>query len=323
MGQVYFAVPGSAMPVDRAALRDAWIFSVALLVTPYPRFSQFGRKNSQHGHILLRFSLCDGADSGREAGIRNASELCRLPPYSEAYPNTSIGQRASALDKVYRGRLLLPRESLSMATITTLKTTPHTRIENSIIVNMADIGVYAYAVYCAIKMHLNQTTGACFPSYATIARMTGIHRSTVIDCVKTLTARKLISPLWRYKEDGSHASNQYDFQQACGSAPSKKNEEVVKNEQGGRPERPPVVAPNDHPSRPERPEQSSSLNKKIRTIAEVDFYPTEKQKTCPHPSTEIVHLSDNVTLCHHCYGLLDENLKLREEDKPAKRVCAA
>ena len=69
-----------------------------------------------------------------------------------------------------------------MATITAIKTIPHTRIENTVIANMADIGVYAYAVYSAIKMHLNQATGACFPSYATIARMTGIHRSTVIDC---------------------------------------------------------------------------------------------------------------------------------------------
>jgi hypothetical protein len=209
-----------------------------------------------------------------------------------------------------------------MATITAIKTIPYTRIENTIIANMADIGVYAYAVYCAIKMHLNQATGACFPSYATIARMTGIHRSTVIDCVKKLTALKLVSPLWRYKEDGSHASNQYDFQAPATPAPSKNIEKSAQAGQGSRPERPPLVAQDDHPSRPERPEQSEN-NKKKRTIAEVDFCPTEKQKTCAHPSTEIVYLSDNVTLCHHCYGLLDENLKLREEDKPAERVCAA
>ena len=126
-----------------------------------------------------------------------------------------------------------------MATITALKTTPNTRIENIIIVNMADIGVYCYAVYSAIKMHLNQTTGACFPSYATIARMTGIHRSTVIDCVKKLTALKLVSPLWRYKEDGSHASNQYNFQTPETPVPAKKAENIVQKAQCGRPERPP------------------------------------------------------------------------------------
>lgn len=221
-----------------------------------------------------------------------------------------------------------------MATITPLKTTPHTRIENSIIANMADIGVYGYAVYSAIKMHLNQATGACFPSYATIARMTGIHRSTVIDCVKTLTARKLISPQWRYKENGSHASNQYNFQGTQINVPSKIQETGIpvpskqadtsdQTFQGSRPERPPVVAEDDHPSRPEPPEQSSSLNKKNRTIAEVNLFPTEKQKTCPHPRSEIVLLADNITLCHHCYGLLDANLTLIvHEDNPPETPYA-
>jgi hypothetical protein len=221
-----------------------------------------------------------------------------------------------------------------MATITALKTIPHTRIENTIIANMADIGVYAYAVYCAIKMHLNQTTGACFPSYATIARMTGIHRSTVIECVKKLAALKLVSPLWRYKEDGSHASNQYNFQgtQKGVASASQGTEIPVPSQQaympdqaiqGSRPEPPPVVAEDDHPSRPVRPEQSSSLNKKIRTIAEVDLMPTERQKTCPHPPEHIVMLPDNITICNHCYGLLDDNLKLIEENKPAEIVSAA
>ena len=199
-----------------------------------------------------------------------------------------------------------------MATITPLTHTPHTRIENTIIANMAEIGVYCYAVYCAIKMHLNQATGDCFPSYATIARITGIHRSTVIECVKKLRVLKLISPLWRFKEDGSHTSNQYDFQQAGTSAPAKKNEEVGKTVQGGRPERPPLVGEDDHPGRPERPEQSES-NKKNRTIDEVDFMVTEKQQTCPHPASEIVILPDKITICNHCYGLLNENLTLQEE----------
>jgi hypothetical protein len=124
-----------------------------------------------------------------------------------------------------------------MATITPIKVIPHTRIENSVIANMADIGVYCYAVYSAIKMHLNQTTGACFPSYATIARITGIHRSTVIECVKTLTARKLISPHWRYKEDGGHASNQYNFGRLRALQKRLKNHLIQLR----------VVVQNDHP----------------------------------------------------------------------------
>jgi hypothetical protein len=209
-------------------------------------------------------------------------------------------------------------------------------------------------------MHVNQATGACFPSYATIARITGIHRSTVIECVKKLRVLKLISPQWRFKEDGSHASNQYDFQQsgkagatpmqgAEQSSPSPKIEKVGKTVQGGRPEPPPLVGEDDYPSRPQRPEQSET-NKKQRTIDDVDFFaenfpqnshkslinshicpsenqknvqPTEKQRACPHPPTEIVFLAENVTICHHCYGLLDENLKLQEEETPSVEIVAA
>ena len=50
--------------------------------------------------------------------------------------------------------------------------------------------------------------------------------------------------------------------------------------------------------------------------------PTEKQKTCPHPPEFIVILPDNITICHHCYGLLDENLKLIEDNGPDKNQAA-
>jgi hypothetical protein len=192
-----------------------------------------------------------------------------------------------------------------MATITPLKHTPHTCIENSIIDNMAQIGVYGYAVYCAIKRHLNQKTGDCFPSYGTIARKIGIDRGTVIRYVKKLQALGLLSPQLRFKEDGSPTSNQYNFDKGSGT------------------KQPPVVAQDNHPSSAPPPKQSLISNKKQRTTAEVNLMPTEKQQTCPHPPSEIVFLADNVTICHHCYSLLDENLKLVSEDKPIENVQAA
>jgi Helix-turn-helix domain len=192
-----------------------------------------------------------------------------------------------------------------MAEITPLKHTPHTCIENSIIDNMAQIGVYGYAVYCAIKRHLNQKTGDCFPSYGTIARKIGIDRGTVIRYVKKLQALGLLSPQLRFKEDGSPTSNQYNFDKGSGT------------------KQPPVVAQDNHPSSAPPPKQSLISNKKQRTTAEVNLMPTEKQQTCPHPPSEIVFLADNVTICHHCYSLLDENLKLVSEDKPIENVQAA
>ena len=197
--------------------------------------------------------------------------------------------------------------------MTTHAITPHTRIDNSIIDDLAaKIGIYGLGIYVAIKRHLNQKTGDCFPSYKTIARKLGIDRGTVIRYVKKLKAFNVISPELRFKEDGSPTSNQYNFDKGSGS------------------EHPPVVAEDNHPGSPPPPEQSEP-NKKLRSITDVDFIaeknrqtpmPTERQKACQHPPSEIVFLADNVTICHHCYGLLDENLKLREEDRQPEIVAA-
>jgi hypothetical protein len=177
--------------------------------------------------------------------------------------------------------------------------TPHTRIDNSIIDNVAaQIGIYGLGIYVAIKRHLNQKTGDCFPSYKTIAKKLHIDRGTVIRYVKKLKAFNLLDPQLRFKEDGSPTSNQYDF------------------DQGGCSKQPEVVAEDNHPGCTKPPEQVPIHNKKQRTITEVDLMPTEKQKACPHPPSEIVFLADNITVCHHCYGLLDENLKLQEEETP-------
>jgi hypothetical protein len=199
--------------------------------------------------------------------------------------------------------------------MTTHAITPHTRIDNSIIDECASqIGIYGLGIYVAIKRHLNTRTGECYPSYQTIARKLGIDRSTVIRYVKKLKALNLLSPLLRFKEDGSPTSNQYNFQPAENSAPLGSRGSGIKP--------PPVVVEDNHPSSPPPPKQSEP-NMKQRTISDVDLMPTEKQKTCPHPSKEIVFLADNITVCNHCYGLLDENLKLAEEDTPRVEIVAA
>jgi len=208
---------------------------------------------------------------------------------------------------------------------------PHIRIDNSIIDEyLPKIGPYGYTIYSVIKRYFNQKTGDCYPSYKTIAKKSGIDRSTVIRYVKKLKDFNLISPEWRFKEDGSHTSNQYNFHGRKNTESSKNIAESVQIDQetqisvpvGSGTKPLPVVAEDNHPSSPPPPKQSEP-NKKQRTITDVDFYPTEKQKTCPHPVPAIVHLSDNITVCHHCYGLLDENLKLQEEEIPSVEIVAA
>src|SRR5919205_3661000 len=222
-----------------------------------------------------------------------------------------------------------------MATVTPITVVPHTRIDNDIILNMAEIGVYCYAVYSAIKMHRNQKTGKCIPSYSRLAHMTGIHRSTVIECVKKLRARNLVDRRWRFKEDGSHTSNQYNFaaaetsgsSQPQGTAipvPSQQAATAGQPMQGSRPERPPLVAEDDHPGRPGRPEQVFSLNKEEeRTSEPLASLPTEKQKACPHPPEEIACLSENIIICNHCFALLDEHPLLATITVPSSNKRAS
>ena len=192
---------------------------------------------------------------------------------------------------------------------------PHTRIDNNIIDNLpAQIGIYGLGIYVAIKRYLNTKTGDCYPSYQTIAKKLHIDRSTVIRYVKKMKELNVISPEWRFKEDGSHTSNQYNFQGTQKEVPLEKVAHPVQIDQGTQ-----ISVPSGSGSKPppgsgsEPPKQEKK--KRERTIAEIDLMPTEKQKACPHPPEFIVILPDNITICHHCYGLLDEHLKLIQEEK--------
>jgi hypothetical protein len=100
---------------------------------------------------------------------------------------------------------------------------------------------------------------------------------------------------------------------------------------GGSPDDLPPCPSATDPRSAADPKQSSLLNKKERTSERLAALPTEKQQACPHPPSEIVFLSDNIIVCHHCYGLLDENLTLissrpasaEEGTPPTEGVCAA
>ena len=231
-------------------------------------------------------------------------------------------------------------KQLLMAAITPI---PHTRIENSIIDKYTpQIGLSCLGMLALIKRYLNQKSGQCNPSYATLAKKAGVDRSTIIRYVKKLKAFNLLDPQLRFREDGGYASNQYIFSTAADHPTQQKPvnpclEEPSDKETGIDP---PLVPEHTHPSgnfatppgcdaapcpsAPLPPKQVfSSQNKKERTISEVDLMPTEKQKTCPHPPEFIVILPDNITICNHCYGLLDENLRLIEEEKTPTEIVEA
>jgi hypothetical protein len=235
-----------------------------------------------------------------------------------------------------------------MATITSLKLRSNYYLIDNILVDeyAEKIGAIGIAIYNVLARYADRKTGICFPCIGTIAAKLRLSRTTVKKYLKILYKFDLITILHRVSPDGDPTSNSYMLLDPSPEkrALRRRQLEALLTPQegtftlpgGGSPaDRPPCPSATD-PQSPADPKQSSPLNKKNGTSLR-DVAPTEKQKTCAHPPEGIVFLPDNITICHHCYGLLDENLTLvshlpsdqasprqdPEEDNAAHAVCAA
>lgn len=81
-------------------------------------------------------------------------------------------------------------------------------IDNSLIKEWGPkIGVYGIAVYNILAMHANNDTQEAFPSYNTIARLTGASRRKVVDTVTMLHDLGIIQKTTRRGDDGEYDSN--------------------------------------------------------------------------------------------------------------------
>ena len=196
------------------------------------------------------------------------------------------------------------------------------------------IGAIGIAVYNVLARYADRVTGICHPCIGTIAKKLKLGRTTVKKYLRILLKQGLIAIASRLSEEGDPTSNSYRLLDPSPEkvALRRRQLEALLTPQSGTcalaggqsPADPPPCPVATDPQSAADPEQVFSLNKNNGTNPDVAFAPTEKQKTCPHPPSEIVHLSDNITLCHHCYGLLDENFILREETTPiAEGVSAA
>jgi hypothetical protein len=219
-----------------------------------------------------------------------------------------------------------------MATITKIQPRPNTfRVDNIIIDEYGEkIGAIGVAIYNVLARHADRETGICYPSIRLIAKKLALGRTTVKKYLRILLNHYLIAISSRLSDEGDPTSNLYmllDPSPEKVALRRRQLEALLRPQEGpftldpaedshggGRsPDDPPPCLLATDPQSPADPEQVFSLNKNNGTSL-VALLPTEKQKTCPHPPTEIVFLADNVTICHHCYGLLDENLKLQEEE---------
>jgi hypothetical protein len=228
-----------------------------------------------------------------------------------------------------------------MARITRIQSRPNSfRVDNIIIDEYGEkIGAIGVAIYNVLARHADRETGICYPSIRLIAKKLALGRTTVKKYLRILLNHCLIAISSRLSDEGDPTSNLYTL---LDPSPEKvalrrrQLEALLRPQEGtftldpaedshggGRsPDDPPSCLLPTNPQSPADPEQVFSLNKNNGTSL-VALLPTEKQKTCAHPPSEIVFLADNVTICHHCYGLLDENLKLQEEEISPVEIVAA
>jgi hypothetical protein len=213
-----------------------------------------------------------------------------------------------------------------MATITSMKFRTNGYLIDNILVDeyAEEIGAIGIAVYNVLSRYADRKTGVCFPCIRTIASKLHLGRTTVKKYLKILYKVDLITILHRTSPDGDPTSNSYML---LDPSPEKRAlrrrqleallipQEGTFQLPGGRSpdDRPPCPSATD-PQSPDDPEQVFSLNKNNGTSF-VALLPTEKQKTCPHPAPAIVVLPDNIRICHHCFGLVDESLKLITEEE--------
>jgi len=82
----------------------------------------------------------------------------------------------------------------------------------------AEMGPYGLAIYHALCRHANDS-GESWPSYATLAKETGMKRRVAIRTMKRLVELELVSKHLRKDEAGDPTSNLYTLLEMGGSAP--------------------------------------------------------------------------------------------------------
>lgn len=219
-----------------------------------------------------------------------------------------------------------------MAQAIALRFGPYYQIDNRLVDEYGEkIGAIGIAVYNVLARHADRQTGICYPCIGTIAKKLKLGRTTVKKYLRILLNHSLIAISARLSEEGDPTSNSYRLLDPSPEkvALRRRQLEALLTPQhgtftleGGRsPDDPPPCPTATDPRSPADPKQSSSLNKKERTssaraeeaekqddlvTAQQRSILLSRQHSCAHPADEIVHLSDGLIVCNHCYSLLDE-----------------
>jgi hypothetical protein len=209
-----------------------------------------------------------------------------------------------------------------MAQVIRVQPRPNTyRIDNIIVDEYGEkIGAIGIAVYNVLARHADRQTGVCWPYIDTIAKKLKLGRTTVKKYLRILQQYALIAISPRYTDKGDAAANCYIV---LDPTPEKmalrrlQRERLVNgyyasanhNPQGGQspgdlppyPSATDPQSPADHFEQDPREQKSSEQTTRLCPPEEKTSF---RQTTCPHPESEVHTLSDGITLCHHCYGLV-------------------
>jgi hypothetical protein len=175
------------------------------------------------------------------------------------------------------------------------------------------IGIIGVGLYTALARYANRKTGECWPSIGRLAHLLDCARSTIKIYLRKLVEVGLITITPRHDEAGDSTSHLYTLLDPSPTAIDRRHAAhavaVVAVPEGGRlsADLPPAACqPTGRlPADPE----PSSLEQKEENQPDVcsargDEETIPQGNPCPHPIEERRHFG-TVTLCCHCYALLD------------------
>jgi hypothetical protein len=206
-----------------------------------------------------------------------------------------------------------------MAQIIVLKRAHFFSIDNNIIdVHAKTIGAIGIAIYTVLARYANRRTGECWPTIPRIARMLDLGRSTVKRYLHRLQKAGLISIEERWDEEGDRTSNRYTLLAPDPEAVAKRQEQpesaavlsaATPIEGGGSATDLPSVPCDALGGSTTTPEPTDPKNQQSGTTNDAAALgQTARQKTCPHPESEVHRFSDGITICFHCFALLGNDV---------------
>jgi len=182
---------------------------------------------------------------------------------------------------------------------------PHTfRLDNCLIDDYAaELGAIGVAVYAVLQRYADRTTGQCWPSVATIARLLRLSKNCVKKYLHLLARLGLVTIAPRSTAEGDPTSNLYtvhDPTQREAVLRRRRQRGEAPAAEGGAPDALPPQA-NEHlvpqGRAPDGPEQVPAEQETLTSVTAAKT----TDPACDHPAHEHWSPGPGLTLCVDCF----------------------